>query len=523
MSPARDHHIDDLQHLRGVSILMVFFTHIPLLDRAVAAFPHPVSNPLWLGVEAFFVLSGYVITNALARDRYEPLSFLVRRVFRLTPALLCFLLVAAGVFAVFLYGGVPDADITRVHSVPKAVPLFKAAEANGWDRTRAWNDGWANRPWDEVESGWADEAVAGGMPADEAAAVARAARLSAERKWDPLAWEEFGKKAVSVLGTYYVFREQFVAPPPDIPAFWPMWSLGIEDHFYVLVGLAALVAAVGLRGFAPRVFPWVLGVGCGAVYVYVAAVRFDLAIGGDYWGFFQHTPWHRQMEEVALNPLPRDGKWLARIGFYPSLMRFEFLPLGVLVAFFDRRFGPWVRAKLADRGPFLAWPLLLTPLAVAALSGAGNTTQHFGWVYLVTGWCYAPLVLIAAHNRMLPAARGRWVRVLRYLGDRSYTLYLLHMPLMALAWYLLNVPAAHWEAFRPFTTWMNKPGSGRFELLQTAVTAVLLFPLTELVYRRVELPLTRLGKRWGQKVRIIPPDAPAPAKADPTPAIASAA
>src|SRR5436190_2680873 len=125
MTTGTDHKIADLQILRGVSILMVFFTHLPLFSPVMAVFPHPVTNPLWLGVEVFFVLSGYVITNALARDRYEPLSFAVRRVFRLTPAVVCFLLVAAGVFALYLYGGVPDAEVPRVHGVTKAKATSK--------------------------------------------------------------------------------------------------------------------------------------------------------------------------------------------------------------------------------------------------------------------------------------------------------------------------------------------------------------------------------------------------------------
>lgn len=506
MTTGTDHKIADLQILRGVSILMVFFTHLPLFMPVMAAFPHPVSNPLWLGVEVFFVLSGYVITNALARDRYEPLSFAVRRVFRLTPALVCFLLVAAGVFALYLYGGVPDAEMPVMHGVTKAKATSRVALARGWDGTDAWNTGQVNAPWADIEAKWAAEAAAGGMTPEEASAAARAARADAERRWQGLAWEEFGKKAGSVLGMYYVFREYFVMPPPGVYMFGAMWSLSVEDHFYALVGLLCLAAAVGLRRFAPRVLPWVIGVACGLVYVYVTAVRFDLAIDGNYWGFFQHTPWHRQLEATALSPEPVAGQWLARVAFYPSFMRFEFIPLGVLVAYFDRRFGPWVRAKLADRGPFLAWPLLLLPLFVGAISGTANSSQHFGWAYLVAGWCFAPLVLIAAHNRMLPVARGRGADLLRYLGDRSYTLYLLHPPVMFVARYLLFVTPVHWEALRPFAEWMHKPGAGRYELLSTAITVVLLLPLTELVYRAVELPLTRVGKRLGQKVRILPPE-----------------
>lgn len=506
MSPPADHKIEDLQHLRGVSILLVLLTHFPALVPLLNVFPQRVSNPCWLGVEIFFVLSGYVITHALARDRYEPLSFFVRRVFRLTPALLCFLALCTGVFALFLHGGVPEGEMSRIHGVTKSSAAARAARANGWDEEKAWKDGALNRSWDEIEAGWVQEAAAAGVPTEEATATARTARSSAEARWRVSAWEEYGKQSASVVGGYYILRGMFGPHYPHMSNFLIIWSLSVEDHFYIAVGLVCLVAAVVLRRFAPRALPWVLGVLALALYLYVAVIRFDSAISGDYWGFWKHQSWHRQLEAAAYSPTPVDGQWLARIGYYPALIRFEFLPLGVLAAFFDRRFRPWVRAKLADRGPWLAWPLLLTPLALGALTGTTDNPYYFGWLYLVAGWCFTPLVLIAAHNQLLPNTRGWLARLLRYLGDRSYTLYLLHPPVLSLAWYLVNVLPALLGDVRPWTEWVNKSESGRNELLQSAVALVLLLPLTELVYRLVELPLTRVGKRWGAKLRIIPPE-----------------
>src|SRR5579872_4752966 len=78
-----------LDGLRGLAVLMVFATH---------AFGVPL---LWLGVDLFFVLSGYLITKILLRLKEQQLddapgssywaAFYLRRAQRILPAYLIFL------------------------------------------------------------------------------------------------------------------------------------------------------------------------------------------------------------------------------------------------------------------------------------------------------------------------------------------------------------------------------------------------------------------------------------------------
>jgi peptidoglycan/LPS O-acetylase OafA/YrhL len=73
-----------LDGLRAVAIIFVILFHS---DRVI--FPGG-----WLGVDIFFVLSGYLITSILARELSQAGSiawgrFYMRRALRLTPALLC--------------------------------------------------------------------------------------------------------------------------------------------------------------------------------------------------------------------------------------------------------------------------------------------------------------------------------------------------------------------------------------------------------------------------------------------------
>ncbi len=47
--------------------------------------------PFFLGVEIFFVISGYLVTLSLSKDEFHGPHFFVKRVFRLMPAVLVFL------------------------------------------------------------------------------------------------------------------------------------------------------------------------------------------------------------------------------------------------------------------------------------------------------------------------------------------------------------------------------------------------------------------------------------------------
>src|SRR3954453_4636913 len=94
-------HIPALDGIRAFAVLAVVAGHLGL----------PLARGGWLGVDVFFVLSGYLITTLLLREhdrtgRVRLRLFYVRRLLRLYPALLV-LLVTGGVFAASLapHGG----------------------------------------------------------------------------------------------------------------------------------------------------------------------------------------------------------------------------------------------------------------------------------------------------------------------------------------------------------------------------------------------------------------------------------
>ena len=87
----------ELDALRGISILLVYLHHLY----------YPLMPGGFLGVDIFFVLSGFLITSLLVEewDREGSISlkdFYIRRVLRLMPALLFLILIIGGFALIFL-------------------------------------------------------------------------------------------------------------------------------------------------------------------------------------------------------------------------------------------------------------------------------------------------------------------------------------------------------------------------------------------------------------------------------------
>src|SRR5574338_767876 len=97
---ARGDRLPWLDGLRGVAILAVLATHLTLatsgetpsrFDRVVRG----IAGPGWIGVDLFFVLSGFLITGILLDTKGGPgyfRQFYTRRALRIFPAYYAFLL-----------------------------------------------------------------------------------------------------------------------------------------------------------------------------------------------------------------------------------------------------------------------------------------------------------------------------------------------------------------------------------------------------------------------------------------------
>jgi peptidoglycan/LPS O-acetylase OafA/YrhL len=222
------------------------------------------------------------------------------------------------------------------------------------------------------------------------------------------------------------------------------WSLSIEEQFYVLWPLTLLCL---LRWRCPR---WAVLGGTAAAVVALGLVRssvdFDLRQTARLW----------------------TAVWLEWRG--DSLL--TGCLAGLAVAWGRVPAGPRARRVLAGAATLaLAWLLFLTRrgMHVPAYYHWGLVTVNLASAVLIVGLTLAPGALT---RRAL-----EW-RPLVWIGERSYGLYLWHLPLF---WTLPGIGASPWPARWP-------EAAGRLLLAVAVATAS---------YAWIETPFLRLKRRLG--------------------------
>ncbi|MDP1902567.1 MAG: acyltransferase family protein [Rubrivivax sp.] len=303
----------DVQGLRGVAVLLVVLYHAGL----------PFLPGGYVGVDVFFVISGYLITGLLVREvqakgRIDLPNFIARRARRLLPAAITLIVVVVWA-SVLIYPPLERTDIV---------------------------------------------------------AAARAASLYAANLW-------FTSRAVDYLG-----GDAAVNPMLH------MWSLGVEEQFYLLWPLMVSLAATRLRGGTAVRRIWWMTIAVSAV-TFVACVW--MTRNSQPWAFFL-TPfraWEFGLGAMAHLAHPRlqavPAAWLRAAGWAgAAAIAASGLALGHGTLFP----GPW--ALLPAGG---------TALVLASLHETGSTA-------LRTGLSFRPLARV---------------------GDVSYSWYLWHWPLLVMA------------------------------------------------------------------------------------------
>ena len=286
----------DIQALRGLAVLLVVVYHARLY----------VFDAGYLGVDIFFVISGFLITsmvkNQIERDKFSFTEFYFRRAKRLLPAAYTTFAVTALLSAFILtateYGQFVDQLIGAVTFTANFVLMFQGSYFGG----------------------------------------------DAELK--PL------------LHT---------------------WSLSIEEQYYLLMP--------ALLYFLPRRY-WVRFV----VFVVIASLA--LCIG---FGLF----------------------WRSSVAFYFFPTRAWEMGLGSLGAFV------MARSDVQSVAKSLFWPSVAALIILPIFPVGG---LHPGIDAVLA--CVATLVVILRNH---PVLQGVLTRPLAFVGDFSYSLYLIHWPLFALA------------------------------------------------------------------------------------------
>ncbi|MFA6157096.1 acyltransferase family protein [Mesorhizobium sp.] len=316
MIDKRDHGLrPEIQGLRGVAVALVVIFHI---------WPAVLPGG-YVGVDVFFVISGYLITGLLARmalrDGHISLTaFYSRRVRRLLPAALLTLLVALAGTLVLL----------------------------------------SSARWEET-------------------AIQVAASALYSQNWR-LAWQ-----AVDYLGA-----EEAASPVQHY------WSLSIEEQFYIVWPVLMMAVLWLARRFRqpPRAALLVAlaVVFAGSLAVSVFVTRSDPA--GAY--FFTHT----RLWELALGAL-------------------------LALAVHDFKGGNGLNAALPRRAAMQAAGL--AAIGASALFFSASTPFPGAYALLPT---LGTVLVISAGDVRTGRFGGLDALLLRYVGDRSYSIYLWHWPLI---------------------------------------------------------------------------------------------
>jgi peptidoglycan/LPS O-acetylase OafA/YrhL len=218
------------------------------------------------------------------------------------------------------------------------------------------------------------------------------------------------------------------------------WTLSLEEQFYLLLPIAALV-------FAKRL-SYVLWVG-------VLAQLF----------------------------LKRFGPGTTDFGHFLGFIRSDALFLGVLIALWSRHptyalFDP----NALNRRP--AAGLILLALLTLCLAVVGSPYMHI--VYFAVGLIAlisAALVLVASFDGDYLVPPGGLKRLLAWIGSRSYAIYLIHVPA-----YLATREI--WYRIEPAGTVFGPAFTLRFGITATVLLIVL----------AVETPLRRRGAGFAERV-----------------------
>ena len=84
-----DRKIGDIERLRAVAIAAVLFIHLSMSRTLFQkAGLNDTNVPFWLGVELFFVISGFVVSKSFLAKNLSFRAFYLKRIFRLWPVLL---------------------------------------------------------------------------------------------------------------------------------------------------------------------------------------------------------------------------------------------------------------------------------------------------------------------------------------------------------------------------------------------------------------------------------------------------
>ncbi|MCE9622339.1 MAG: acyltransferase [Actinomycetia bacterium] len=285
-----------------------------------------------------------------------------------------------------------------------------------------------------------------------------------------------------LAGTFYVsnwFQVWVGHSYTAAEAFAPLrhlWSLAVEEQFYLLWPLIMLLILRYRSDRLPRVAMWLVAISVGlaamvgAMYisgtVYIGADAVTGALScqpGESHGFLKVFGRCINVNETMyVGTVTRAGGLM--LG---AAMAMVWRPVAIMRGRLRRR-GRTIDLLALGSLVGLAW--LMSTLWLLDKRDLSYNEWLFRGGFLATGLFSLGLIAAATHRRSL-VGRLMGIAPLRWVGQRSYGLYLYHWPIYQI---------------------LRDPGKP-LHLGQFALAMLITVPITELSYRLVELPI-RTGK-----------------------------
>ncbi|WCM20559.1 acyltransferase [Paraburkholderia bryophila] len=236
------------------------------------------------------------------------------------------------------------------------------------------------------------------------------------------------------------------------------WSLSLEEQFYLLLPLCLLLPR---RVLEVAVAAFIL------IQLPIRRLPWEDSIGGALWFF--------RTDSMLLGA---SLAWLASTDFYA-------------------RAGKKLEACRRFRAPVAT--VLVLGLLVVPKSGVPFAAGGLA----ILSCC---LVFLASFNRSFLFGKSLLSKPLVWVGTRSFSLYLIHMPVM---WFINELAfrlSAHPDAYR--APLPNNP----FHPFLTVATFAGVFIVAECNYRWLETPLRRYGRHLTERAEVGQLRSPAPTR-----------
>jgi len=250
--------------------------------------------------------------------------------------------------------------------------------------------------------------------------------------WNPLWWNPYFVKEPHHLWDV-ISSSLFLLPQNHPPLLVVAWTIIYEVYFYLMVSFIFLFKT---RGRLVAIGLWALVI-------------------------------------VAVNLVPHmHQKPLARVISSPLCL--EFITGIFLAAAFTLEL-PKLRSRVAIAGCVLAAFLIIW--AALSYTEMSYFFDHHRWRV----FCFGPPVTLIVVMSLWMEKQGRWTVLgkLSAIGDRSYSLYLLHVPI-------------YQSVFKAVAFFQPIPSS-LVIALATLLALAIMVPATEFLYQKVEKPYGQLG------------------------------